>query len=110
MTNFIIPDDSPVLLGILNSKLFHWFFQNITSTIRGDYMRFKKQYVGQFPIVETEDCVKEYIATLVFQIQDTKKKNSDADVSHLERRIDQLVYQLYDLTPEEIQIIEESVK
>ncbi len=33
-------------------------------------------------------------------------KDSKADVSKLEHQIDQLVYQLYGLTPEEIAIVE----
>ena len=37
-----------------------------------------------------------------------KHKNPDADISASEREIDQLVYQLYDLTPEEIKLVEES--
>jgi len=35
-----------------------------------------------------------------------KSKDPLANVSKLEHQIDQLVYQLYDLTPEEINIIE----
>ena len=38
-----------------------------------------------------------------------KKQNPLADTSELENQIDQLVYQLYDLTDEEIKIVEESV-
>ena len=34
-----------------------------------------------------------------------KKKNPQADTSQWEREIDRLVYQLYDLTPDEIKII-----
>jgi len=34
------------------------------------------------------------------------KKTPDADTSALERQIDQMVYKLYDLTPEEIAIVE----
>jgi len=36
----------------------------------------------------------------------TKKENSKTDTSELEREIDRLVYGLYDLTDEEIKIIE----
>jgi hypothetical protein len=32
--------------------------------------------------------------------------NDDADVSALERELDELVYALYDLAPEEIKIVE----
>ena len=38
----------------------------------------------------------------------TKKKNLAADTSALEREIDQQVYALYALTPEEIKIVEEA--
>ena len=36
--------------------------------------------------------------------------NIKADTSHLENQIDQLVYKLYNLTPEEIKTIEDSIK
>ena len=39
-----------------------------------------------------------------------KPRNAEADVSALEREIDQLVYALYGLTPEEIQIVEGAAK
>jgi len=35
-----------------------------------------------------------------------KKQNPQTDTSELENEIDRLVYQLYDLTEEEIEIIE----
>lgn len=35
-----------------------------------------------------------------------KEKGCTADTSELEKQIDQLVYKLYDLTPEEIKLIE----
>ena len=37
-----------------------------------------------------------------------EQRDAEADVSALEREIDQLVYALYGLTPEEIQIVEGS--
>jgi len=110
MTNFVIPDANPVLVGILNSSLFHWFFQNITSTIRGDYLRFKKQYVGQFPIANIDVDTSKDISILVQKIQDSKMENPHTDVSFLERRIDSIIYDLYDLTSEEISLIEESTQ
>jgi len=44
----------------------------------------------------------------VEQILIRKKQNPDADVLDLETRIDQLVYKLYNLTPEEIEIVEKN--
>jgi hypothetical protein len=48
------------------------------------------------------------IVKLVDKILAIKRKNIKADVSELEAEIDQLVYQLYGLTPEEIAIVEEA--
>jgi hypothetical protein len=39
-----------------------------------------------------------------------KKENPEADVSALETEIDQLVYKLYDLTEEEVKIVETAGK
>ena len=39
-----------------------------------------------------------------------KQRDAEADVSALEREIDELVYALYGLTPEEIQIVEGAAK
>jgi hypothetical protein len=44
--------------------------------------------------------------TFVDQILTANQKDPDADTSALERQIDQLVYKLYDLPPEEIAIVE----
>jgi hypothetical protein len=41
---------------------------------------------------------------------DTKQRDAGADTSAMDREIDQQVYALYGLTPEEIQIAEESAK
>jgi hypothetical protein len=38
-----------------------------------------------------------------------KHQNPNADTSQLEREIDQLVYRLYDLTEEEIKLIEKNL-
>ena len=49
---------------------------------------------------------KKYI-DIVDRIIELKKQ--DKDTEELERRVDQMVYKLYDLTDEEIKIIEENV-
>ncbi len=45
---------------------------------------------------------------LVINILDLKKQNSNSNISYLETEIDQLIYQLYGLTNEEIDIVESS--
>ncbi len=48
------------------------------------------------------------IEKLVDEILILKKENANSDISFYEKQIDQLVYKLYDLTPEEIAIVEGS--
>lgn len=66
-------------------------------------MRFKSIYVSQIPIATGSQA--DQIERLVEQILAAKQMNPNADVSNQEREIDQLVYQLYGLTEEEIRII-----
>ena len=44
------------------------------------------------------------------QILAAKQRDAAADVSALEREIDQLVYALYALTPEEIALVESTAR
>jgi len=46
----------------------------------------------------------------VDRILAAKQTNPQADVTDLEREIDERIYRLYGLTPEEIRIVEESLK
>lgn len=50
MTSFIISSESKELLGILNSKLINFLFSQISSEIRGGFLRWKRQYVYKLPI------------------------------------------------------------
>ena len=68
------------------------------------------QFIEQLPIASASPEQKNTVERLVDQILSAKKPNPEADVSALERQIDELVYGLYDLTPEEIQIVEGAAK
>jgi len=56
------------------------------------------------PITTNNQPVADKIETLVDRIIDLKKDSQDT--SHLENQIDQLVYRLYNLTPEGIGVVE----
>jgi len=51
-----------------------------------------------------------YVEDLVDEILKEKKNSPEADTSDLENKIDKLVMNLYNLTPEEIKIIENQTK
>jgi hypothetical protein len=94
------------LLAVLNSKVCDFYFFQKTAIIAGGRKRYTKQYVEQNPIpIISEDEQKPFI-DLVDEILELKKQDPSADTSDLENQIDQLVYQLYELTEEEIKIVE----
>jgi len=97
------------ILGILNSRLaelfYYWFVYN--RAIRT--MDFDESYIGKLPIkkiTSQNQPLANQIIAIVDQILSAKKQNPEADTGHLEREIDHLVYKLYDLTDEEIKLIE----
>ncbi|MDD5094490.1 MAG: TaqI-like C-terminal specificity domain-containing protein [Dehalococcoidia bacterium] len=104
-TLFMVPEGSSYLLSILNSSVNRFFFPQICPKVRGNFMRFKSIYVEQIPIPSCAD--PKPIETLVERILTAKSANPEADVSALERQIDELVYRLYGLTAEEIGVVEE---
>jgi len=96
------------LLSILNSKVSEWYFNLIGTTTGMGTNRWKKYKIELLPIREPSANQENELEALVDKILLSKKENSQSDTTDLEAQIDQLVYQLYDLTPEEIAIIEES--
>lgn len=94
------------LLAILNSRVSEWYFNLIGTTTGMGTNRWKKYKIEMLPIKIPTENQKDEIEKLVNSIVQTKKQNPSADTIVLEAQIDQLVYQLYDLTEEEIEIIE----
>ncbi|MCG9899571.1 MAG: DUF559 domain-containing protein [Hydrotalea sp.] len=104
MTGFLIKSNSRYLLAILNSKLIA-FLMNIWSiSRRGGYLEYKVQYIEKIPIKNISEKEQKPFIELVEKI--LKGRKNENDTSDLEYQIDQLVYQLYELTEEEIKIVE----
>lgn len=92
------------LLALINSKVLNFYFQYLNPETGEALAEVKKENVEKLLIILPKDQ-KPFI-NLVDKILDAKKANPNADTSKLEKQIDELVYKLYDLTEEEIKIIE----
>ena len=102
------------LLGILNSQFFLFAFKNYYAGghLGSKGVRFKSEFMKNFPIppiTEANQHVAEQIEMQVDKILDAKHSDPEADTSALEDEIDKLVYELYNLTEDEIAIVEGSV-
>ncbi|HLF46115.1 MAG TPA: TaqI-like C-terminal specificity domain-containing protein, partial [Chitinophagaceae bacterium] len=121
----IIPTNDKYLLGLINSKPADYFLKSIASTKQGGYFEYKPMYVSKLPIklIDLENkglqTLHDEIVKLVntmLQLQQQKQQatlanqieQADQRIIHTDNAINQKVYQLYDLTEEEIKIIEEA--
>lgn len=105
VTNIRLPPE--FVLGVLNSKLIsYWFVHKFGKMQRGIFPQFKVNELAQFPIAGATKQQREEIAKLVDRILAAKRKEANDDTATLEREIDRLVYQLYELTPDEIEVVE----
>lgn len=99
-------------LGLLNSKVI-WYFVKVTGTpLRGDYYRFKTDYLRPFPIPDATPEHQRLIETLVGYVLALKREAADLTeppsllivmAAWFEQLIDALVYELYfpeEFTPE----------
>jgi len=113
------------LLGLLNSKLLDWFLKQASSTFRGGYYSCSRQFIEKIPIRtiyfsdSNEKTCHDRMVDLVEQMLELHKKLAatkepqsktiiQRQVETTDRQIDLLVYELYELTEEEIKIVEGS--
>ena len=94
------------LLGLLNSKVLHYYFGFIGVMTAGGAYTLKAATIEALPIPTATPTQQQPIIDLVDAILAKKKANPQADTSVEESAIDQLVYKLYGLTEEEIKLIE----
>jgi len=102
--------DLSFILGLLNSRLLNFYFQWLNPE-RGEALaEVKKEHVEKLVIKRGSPKQREQIAQKANRILTAKQQDPEADTSALEREIDELVYALYGLTPEEIKIVEGAAK
>ena len=93
------------VLGILNSKLISfWFVYKFGKMQRGIFPQFKINELEIFPIIKYEVKDQIQITELVKQIHILKNQN--ISTIEIENKIDLIVYKLYELTYDEVIIID----
>ena len=91
------------ILGLLNSKAVRFWHKKIFP----EGLHIKIYQLKEIPIpvvsIEKQDKIVDFVKQVLLK----KKTNPNADTSSLEHEIDKLVYQLFNLTLEEIAVIEQ---
>jgi len=109
-TAYFIALDSKWLAGLMNSKLIYFYFSYNSNSLgdprNGGRLRWFTQDVQNIPIVEPDQNTQGKLTALVDKIMSAKVDNPNAETLYLEAEIDTIVYELYDLTPDEIAVVE----
>ena len=100
-----VTDSYESLIAILNSQLFWWYLANTGTVLANGYFRFMPHYTKPFPVPEIPLAIALELKKLVDQILIAKTEDKNAITKELEERVNVIVYDLYNLTPEEIELI-----
>ncbi|WP_187431357.1 hypothetical protein ROLI_030320 [Roseobacter fucihabitans] len=98
-------------VGLLNSKLMWWYLKHTGDTLQGDARTMKTNYINPFTLPAAVS--KEHdlaISALVTEIvKDKAGPARTEEIQCLEEAINAAVYKLYDLSQEEIKVIEQAI-
>ncbi len=93
------------LVGLLNSRLLDWLFRKTSTNNHVNLYELETLPIPQ--ITKSNQPTAHKITDGAKAILEAKEKDPKVNTQELEKEIDALVYQLYNLTDEEIKIIEE---
>ena len=108
-TSFIYCDRQirPYLLALLLSKLIYWYILQVAAdkTGTGD-LRIKPQGIVKIPIPQITPKNEKLANEIINLVELILKASDESQRAELSDKIDKLVYQIYDLTADEIALIE----
>ena len=108
------------ILGVINSHLLNWWYSRCYTSPTNYIREFEQLPIREIDFDKTDDKAKhDKMVKLVERMLDLHKKLSATKIpdekikiqrriNAADKQIDQLVYQLYNLTPQEIAIVERS--
>lgn len=116
-----LPTDSMYALGILNSKLMSFFLKSICAERQGGFIEQKPVYVSQIPIKSVSKAKEEKITGYVKKMLALNEKlvalgnkitderaRLEQEIQETDNLINQLVYEIYEISDAEKKIIEDS--
>jgi hypothetical protein len=107
------------IVSILNSKLITFWYRIYfkSLTLGGGFLRISNNEIKKIPLVDIDSKQQKPFIDMVDEILNLTKsrdyltnEQKKVKVEELQEKIDQLVYKLYKLTPDEIKIVEDFMK
>lgn len=104
--NIILKENSPFnyefILAFLNSEVLH-FYYSVLFREKNLFPRILLENIQNFPIVIPNKLIQQEISDFVEKILNFKSKNLETD--EIEKKIDKLMFELYDIKEIDINII-----
>lgn len=107
---YILPTEDLFLLGIFSSKVMQFFAIHNVAKIRGDSYCLYAHYVSKFPIPRAGDLEKDHLRKVTATILARLQTDPATDVSTEERKINEIVYDMYGLSQHERELIENDIR
>ena len=116
-----VQESMKYILGLLNSKVLDFYLKQISTMLRGGYFRYFTQYLAQLPIRKidfdnpVDVAMHDKVVELVERMLDLHRQADLTVVQHglveqrieaTDREIDELVYALYELSEDEVAVVE----
>jgi hypothetical protein len=100
--------DNKFLLALFHSKLMNYFIKAKLVTNEQAFPQILMTDLESLPILKIELSEQHAFTSLVDLILEAKDYDIQADITEMEADINKIVYRLYELTEEEIRIVENS--
>ncbi|MCK5581548.1 MAG: Eco57I restriction-modification methylase domain-containing protein [Candidatus Omnitrophica bacterium] len=98
--------DLRYVLAIVNSSLMNYLYNYVSQESSGrTFAQVKTTYVKKLPLKMCDESKQLNFVELVNEILNAKKKNVEIDTKEIENKIDELVFELYQVTLKERKII-----
>lgn len=102
-------EDCEVILALFNSKVFHFYALHRFVEKEGGFFEVQPEPLEEFPIPSATVSEKTRLSALATQCAAAVAAGDSATLAAREHEINQLVYRLFHLTPQEIALVESSV-
>ena len=93
------------LCAILNSQIVTWLIRNTARTTGAGLTQWQKFVVETIPVPRSSAESRGPVVDGIDQMLRLKAAGSEGDTTELERHLDHLIYSLYGLTEEEIEVV-----
>lgn len=108
-TSIAVSAKPHLLCAILNSAPLWWIIRHVAASKQNGYFEFKPMYVRPLPIPPASDADEARLSELAEKCAAAAKAGDVDSLALHEAEINQIVYRLFDLTGEEIALIESSL-